>query len=142
MHPKAKPVNMKSATQRPGIVTFQQHIALKNASRRNWNFFYHNHTFRVTVDSEAFGNTTRQPTAQKLSSTATKSSQSAQQADKSSPLIIVGHLPCAIRRAHVPRDTRTNTTVWPGEFVEVTLSSDMCNADAIFALEPRIDTDQ
>ena len=46
----------------------------------------------------------------------------------------------AVRRAHVLRAPPTNTTVWPGDFVEVNLPADMYNEDAPFAIEPRYDT--
>ena len=46
----------------------------------------------------------------------------------------------AIRRAHVLRAPSTNTTVWPGEFVEVNLPADLFIEDSTFALEPRLDS--
>ena len=46
----------------------------------------------------------------------------------------------AIRRAHVLRVQSTNTTVWPGEFVEVSLPADVFIADSTFALKPRFDS--
>ena len=46
----------------------------------------------------------------------------------------------AIRRAHVLRAPSTNTTVWPGEFVEVNLPADLFIEDSTFALEPRFDS--
>ena len=46
----------------------------------------------------------------------------------------------AVSRAHVLRVPPTNMTVWPGDFVEVNLPSDVYIADATFALEPRHDT--
>ena len=45
-----------------------------------------------------------------------------------------------IRRAHVLRAPSTNTTVWPGEYVEVNLPADLSVADSTFALEPRFDS--
>ena len=46
----------------------------------------------------------------------------------------------AIRRAHVLRAPSANTTVWPGEFVEVNLPADLFIEDSTFALEPRFDS--
>ena len=46
----------------------------------------------------------------------------------------------AIRRAHVLRAPYTNTTVWPGEFVEVNLPADLFIEDSTFGLEPRFDS--
>ena len=46
----------------------------------------------------------------------------------------------AFRRAHVLRAPSTNTTVWPGEFVEVNLPADLFIEDSTFALEPRFDS--
>ena len=46
----------------------------------------------------------------------------------------------AIRRAHLLRAPSTNTTVWPGEFVEVYLPADLFIEDSTFALEPRFDS--
>ena len=46
----------------------------------------------------------------------------------------------AVRRVHVLRAPPTNITVWPGDFVEVNLPSDLYIEDATFALEPRHDT--
>ena len=46
----------------------------------------------------------------------------------------------AVRRAHVLRAPPTNTTVLPGDFVEVNLPADMYSEDATFAIEPRYDT--
>ena len=45
----------------------------------------------------------------------------------------------AVRRALVLRASSTTTTIWPGEFVEVTLPKDICCSDATFALKPRTD---
>ena len=46
----------------------------------------------------------------------------------------------AIRHAHVLRAPSTNTTVWPGEYVEVNLPAHLFAADSTFALEPRFDS--
>ena len=46
----------------------------------------------------------------------------------------------AVRRTHVLRAPPTNTTVWPGEFVEVNLPTDLFTTDSTYALEPRLDT--
>ncbi len=43
-----------------------------------------------------------------------------------------------IRRAHVVRGPATNTTVWPGEYIEVSLPDSY--PDNEYALEPRIET--
>ena len=45
----------------------------------------------------------------------------------------------AVRRTHVLRAPPTSTTVWPGEFVEVNLPTDLFTTDSTFALEPRLD---
>ena len=150
--------------------------------------FCGHHMVRVTIDSVATGNMIRQSTAVRLGSDIKKSSQSAHQADGSSPLTIIGETSIcltrknnkfaftglvvqnldvellagtpfmeindvaihpakrsisladgttytygmtdnalnrhAIRRAHVLRAPSTNTTVWPGEYVEVNLPAD------------------
>ena len=44
------------------------------------------------------------------------------------------------RHAHVLRAPSTNTTVWPGEYMEVNLHADLFVADSTFALEPRFDS--
>ena len=159
---------------------------------------------RLTIDSGATGNMIRQSTAVRLGCGIKKSSQSAHQADGSSPLTIIGETSIcltrknnkfaftglvlqnlnvellagkpfkeindvairaakriirladgttytygttdtalnrhAIRRAHVLRAPSTNTTVWPGEYVDVSLPADLFVADSTFALEPRFDS--
>ena len=44
----------------------------------------------------------------------------------------------SIRRAHVLRAPTHATTVWPGEFLEVDIPSDVYSADEIVAIEPRV----
>ena len=166
--------------------------------------FCGHHMVRLTIDSGATGNMIRQSTAIRLGCDIKKSSQSAHQADGSSPLTIIGETSIcltrknnkfaftglvvqnldvellagtpfmeindvairpakriisladgttctygttdtalnrhAIRRAHVLRAPSTNTTVWPGEFVEVNLPADLFIEDSTFALEPRLDS--
>ena len=46
----------------------------------------------------------------------------------------------AVRRTHVLRAPPTSTKVWPGEFVEVNLPTDLFTTYSTFALEPRLDT--
>ena len=165
--------------------------------------FHNHHAVRVTIDSGATGNMIRHDTAVRLGCKIKHSSQSAHQADGSSPLTIVGETTIslarknntfqfcglvvqnldvemlagtpfmeinditirpakriitladgttytygttqralnrhAVRRAHVLRAPPTNTTVWPGDFVEVNLPADMYSEDATFAIEPRYD---
>ena len=166
--------------------------------------FCGHHMVRLTIDSGATGNMIRHSTAVRLGCDIKKSSQSAHQADGSSPLTIIGETSIcltrknnkfaftglvvqnldvellagtpfmeindvairpakriisladgttctygttdtalnrhAIRRAHVLRAPSTNTTVWPGEFVEVNLPADLFIEDSTFALEPRLDS--
>ena len=153
------------------------------------DMFYGHHTTRVTIDSGATGNMIRASTAKRLGAHITESSQSAHQADGSSPLTITGETRLrltrdnhtfmfeglvvdnldvdilagtpfmsvndiairpakrlitlgdgsaitygspkgpstsnAVRRAHVLRAPTSSTTVWPGEFIELTLPKDI-----------------
>ena len=43
-----------------------------------------------------------------------------------------------IRRTHLLRAPATGTTIWPGEFVELSISSEI-SSDTPLALEPRSD---
>ena len=54
--------------------------------------FHGYHTVRITIDSGAEGNMMRESTATRLSAEIKPSSQSAHQADGSSPLAVVGEL--------------------------------------------------
>lgn len=164
--------------------------------------FYQHHPARITIDSGATGNMIRHSTAKRLGAKVLASSQSAHQADGSSPLHVVGETRLvftrgshkfhfeglivenldvdilagtpfmevndvtvrpakrlvilsdettfmygssvtppnnkAVRRATVLRAPPTSTTVWPGEFLELTLPDDV-PSDAEYALEPRTD---
>lgn len=42
----------------------------------------------------------------------------------------------AVRRTHIVRAPSESTTLWPGEFVEVELPSEMAHSDSSFAVEP------
>lgn len=158
------------------------------------------HPVRLTIDSGATGNMIRASTATYLNAEITRSSQSAYQADGSSPLKVIGEtrltfvrdnhklyfeglvvenldsevlagIPfmenndiairpsrCqvligndsvyqyqfsdtemqrhAVRRTHIVRAPSESTTLWPGEFVEVELPSEMAHSDSSFAVEP------
>ena len=45
----------------------------------------------------------------------------------------------AIRRAQILRAPPTKTTVWPGDYLELSLPEGMSQVDDVFALEPRVD---
>ena len=62
------------------------------------DMFYDHHTTRVTIDSGATGNMIRASTAKRLGAHITESSQSAQRADGSSPLTIVGETRLTLTR--------------------------------------------
>ena len=47
-----------------------------------------------------------------------------------------------IRRAHIVRAPSPSTTLWPGDFVEIDLPSDMLSSDNTFSVEPHIVTEQ
>ena len=164
--------------------------------------FYAHHPLRITLDSGATGNMIRHSIVTRLGCQVTPSSQSAHQADGSSPLKVVGETrlsftrdnqefsfeglvvenldvdilagtpfmeandisvrpakrqvilgdgttyvygsqsPSAVsttaRRAIVLRAPPTSTTIWPGEFVELSLP-DSVPPDWEYALEPRCD---
>ena len=44
-----------------------------------------------------------------------------------------------IRRTHILRAPSSSTTIWPGDFLELTLPADIDDPDITFALEPRTD---
>ena len=164
--------------------------------------FYAHHPLRITLDSGATGNMIRHSIVTRLGCQVTPSSQSAHQADGSSPLKVVGEtrlsftrdnqefsfeglvvenldvdilagtpfmeandisvrpakrqvilgdgttyvygsqspsaVSTAARRAIVLRAPPTSTTIWPGEFVELSLP-DSVPPDWEYALEPRCD---
>ena len=60
--------------------------------------FHDHHAVRVTIDSGATGNMIRETTAKRLGVTIRKSSQSAHQADGSSPLVVVGETSFSLTR--------------------------------------------
>ena len=161
------------------------------------DMFYEHFTTRVVMDSGATGNMIRASTAARLGVKVQKSSQSAQQADGSSPLIISGEVrltlsydnvihhfeglvvenldseilagmpfleanditlrparrqiilkngreysygslghakgPHRVCRAHVIRAPSETTTLWPGDFIEVTVGDDR---EGTYAIEP------
>ena len=47
-----------------------------------------------------------------------------------------------IRRAHKVRAPSPSITLWPGDFVEIDLQSDMLSSDNTFSVEPHIVTEQ
>ena len=49
------------------------------------------------------------------------------------------HTHYAVRACHLLRAPNTNTTVWPGEFIEIDAPSELLT-DATLAIEPRIDS--
>ena len=164
--------------------------------------FHGYHAVRITIDSGAEGNMMRESTATRLSAEIKPSSQSAHQADGSSPLAVVGEVrltftrdsksflfeglvvrdldvevlagtpfmelndisvrpakrqvitsdgtqykygssgqspgPQKVRRASVLRAPNARTTIWPGDFVEISLPQDMAD-EHLLALEPRSD---
>lgn len=165
--------------------------------------FYSHFNARLTIDSGATGNMIRASTAKRMGVNITTSSQSAHQADGSSPLKVVGEVHIAfsldgrdlhfeglvvetldvdilagipfmerndiavrparrqviidqniiytygskqkssddhsVRRAHILRAPTETTTIWPGDFIEILLPSEMCACNDIFAIEPRTD---
>jgi hypothetical protein len=166
---------------------------------------FHGHRpIRITIDSGATGNMIRASTARDLHATVTKSSQSAHQADGSSPLFVTGETRITfvrdnrrflfeglvvenldvsilagtpfmehndvgirpakrqvilgdgsvydygsntnpaqshkVRRAHVLRAPSNNTTVWPGDYIELEIPQEYSTIDTTYALEPRRDT--
>ncbi len=46
-----------------------------------------------------------------------------------------------VRRAHVLRSPKSPTTIWPGDYLEVSLPAELTCTDDLFALEPRWTTD-
>ncbi|XP_071089210.1 uncharacterized protein [Haliotis cracherodii] len=169
------------------------------------NAFYGHNVICLTLDSGATGNMISQTTARRLGIAVTKSSQSAHQADGSSPLHIVGETRVTlsrdnkdfifeglvvenldvellagtpfmevndvavrpakrqitlgdgttfqygnqethsshhtVRRAHVLRAPKSPTTIWPGDFIELSLPDDLIHSDDTFAVEPRLTGD-
>ena len=166
--------------------------------------FYRHHQARITIDSGATGNMIRHSTAKMFGAEIKTTSQSAHQADGSSPLTVVGEtkltfvrnehnfvfeglvvknldvdilagtpfmelndisvrpakrqvLLCdgtiilygssnvasknhTIARALVIRAPPERTTVWPGEYVEVDIPTELAT-DCEYALEPKVDSE-
>ena len=165
--------------------------------------FYKHFTARITIDSGATGNMISLAMVERFNAEIRKSSQSAHQADGSSPLEVIGEttltfvrdnqklmfeglviknldvdilagtpfMECndiairparrevtlkngskyvygshdktierhAVRRAYVIRAPKEVTTIWPGDFIEVEIPSDI-PADCDYAIEPRAES--
>ena len=63
-----------------------------------FNTFHKHHTVKITIDSGAEGNLIRESTAKSLNADIIKSTQSAHQADGSSPLAVVGETTMTLSR--------------------------------------------
>ncbi|VDI45491.1 Hypothetical predicted protein [Mytilus galloprovincialis] len=166
--------------------------------------FHTHYNTRLTIDSGATGNMLRASAAKRMGIEIKSSSQSAHQADGSSPLKVIGEVHTnftrdgrelhfeglvvetldvdilagipfmekndisirpakrqvilgnntvytygsvqntsehhTVRRAHVLRAPAQFTTIWPGDFLEMQLPSDICSTDDTFAIEPRLES--
>ena len=81
----------------------QLSVAMRIQTRQSpyIDMFYDHHKVRLTINSGATGNMIRASTAKRLGVHVTKSSQSAHQADGSSPLSVLGETRMSLTHGHL-----------------------------------------
>ena len=81
---------LTKAQHHPLPLTLHRPDVFRSVSPPYFDVFYEHHTVRITIDSGAIGNMIRASTTKAIGCNITDSSQSAHQADGSSPLDVIG----------------------------------------------------